>query len=47
MAHYAQALRCDPANAEVYNNRAMIWAASPEAKDRNGRKAVESATRMP
>jgi tetratricopeptide (TPR) repeat protein len=45
LAHYSEALRLKPDNAEVYNNRAMIWASHPEAKHRDGRRAVESATR--
>jgi Flp pilus assembly protein TadD len=45
MAHYTEALRHDPDDAEVHNNRAMIWAASPEARYRDGRRAVEAATR--
>jgi hypothetical protein len=45
LAHYTEAVRLDPGYAEAYNDRAMILAACPEAKYRDGRKAVESATR--
>ena len=45
MAHYTEALRHNPDDAEVHNNRAMIWAASPEARYRDGRRAIEAATR--
>jgi tetratricopeptide (TPR) repeat protein len=44
-AHYTQALRFDPDDAEVYNNLAMMLAACPEATYRDGKKAVEFATR--
>ena len=29
---------------DVYNDRAWLWATCPNAKHRDGRKAVESAT---
>jgi len=45
MAEFAEALKLKPDNVEVYNHRAMIWATHPEAKYRDGRRAVESATR--
>jgi tetratricopeptide (TPR) repeat protein len=45
LAQYAEALKLSPDNAVAHNNRAMIWAAHPEAKYRDGRRAVESATR--
>jgi tetratricopeptide (TPR) repeat protein len=45
MDEYAEALRINPDDPGVHNNRAMIWAAAPEAKDRDGRRAVEAATR--
>ena len=43
-AHFAEAVRLDPTYAEAHNNLAMILAACPEARYRDGRKAVESAT---
>jgi Flp pilus assembly protein TadD len=45
LAQYAEAVRLAPDDAEVHNERAMIWAAYPEAKYRDGRRAVEAATR--
>ncbi len=44
-AHYSEAIRLNPDNAESLNNRAMMLAACPEAKYRDGKRAVESATR--
>jgi len=43
-AHCAEALRLNPGYAEAYNKQAKIMAACPEAKYRNGKEAVESAT---
>jgi Flp pilus assembly protein TadD len=45
LAQYAEAARLAPENAGVHNNRARIWATAPEAKCRDGRRAVEAATR--
>jgi tetratricopeptide (TPR) repeat protein len=42
---YAEALRLNPSYGEAYNNLALIMAACPEASHRDGRKAVELATR--
>lgn len=39
-----EALRLDPNNAVVIHNRAWVWATCPEAKYRDGKRAVESAT---
>jgi len=44
-AHYDEAIRLDPDYAELLNNLAMMLAACPEAKYRDGKKAVETATR--
>jgi len=44
-AHYTEAVRLNPDYGDAYNNRAMIMAACPEAKYRDGARAVESATR--
>jgi tetratricopeptide (TPR) repeat protein len=44
-AHYAEALRSEPDHAGALNNLAMMLAACPEAKYRNGKRAVEFATR--
>jgi Flp pilus assembly protein TadD len=42
---YAESLRLNPNYGEAYNNLALIMATCPEARYRDGRKAVESATR--
>jgi tetratricopeptide (TPR) repeat protein len=44
LAQYVEALRIDPGAAIAHNNCAMIWAAAPEAKYRDGRRAVAAAT---
>ncbi len=44
-AHYNEAIRLNPGFADAHNNLAMMLAACPEAKYRDGRRAVESATR--
>ena len=44
-ADLGEALRLDPHNPLTYNGRAWTWATCPNAKYRNGRKAVESATK--
>ncbi len=44
-ARYAEALRLSPNDGEAYSNLAMMMAACPEAKYRDGKRAVESATR--
>ncbi len=44
-AQYAQAIRFDPAAAYAYSASAMIMAACPEAKFRDGKGAVQFATR--
>ena len=43
-AHYTEAMRLNPGFAEAHNNLAMMLAACPEAKYRDGKRAVESAT---
>ena len=40
-----KAIRLDPKYASAYNNRAWLWATCPDAKYRDGKKAVESATK--
>ncbi len=45
IADYNRALRLDPKHAYPYNNQAWLWATCPEERFRDGRKAVESATR--
>jgi tetratricopeptide (TPR) repeat protein len=45
LADYAEAIRLDPKDARAYNGRAWLWATCPDAKRRDGKRAVESATR--
>jgi tetratricopeptide (TPR) repeat protein len=45
IADYNEAVRVDPDYADGYNARARIWATCPEAKYRDGKKAVASATK--
>jgi tetratricopeptide (TPR) repeat protein len=45
VADYDQALRLDPRDAHAHNSRAWLLATCPIAKYRDGKKAVESATR--
>ena len=44
-AHFAEARWIQPGDPNAYNESAMIMAACPEAKFRDGKKAVEFATR--
>jgi len=41
---YNEAVRLDPKNTNAYGGRAWLWATCPDAKYRDGKKAVESAT---
>jgi tetratricopeptide (TPR) repeat protein len=43
MADYLQAERLDPKNPWSYDLRAWLWATCPDAKVRNGKKALEYA----
>ena len=45
IADYDEAIRLDPKEAYSYNGRAWLWATCPNEKFRDGKKAVESATR--
>jgi tetratricopeptide (TPR) repeat protein len=45
IADFDDAIRIDPRYAHAYNLRAWIWASCPDAKYRNGMKAIESANR--
>jgi tetratricopeptide (TPR) repeat protein len=45
LADYNRAIRLDPGQADAYNNRAWLWATCPDAKHRDGKRAVASATR--
>jgi predicted Zn-dependent protease len=40
---YDEAIRLDPTDSMGYNNRAWLWATCPQAKYRDGKRAVESA----
>ncbi len=44
-AHFAEAIRLQPGDPIAHNESAMLMAACPEAKFRDGKKAVEFATR--
>jgi tetratricopeptide (TPR) repeat protein len=44
IADYDEAIRLDPGLALAYDNRAWLWATCPDAKLRDGKRAVESAT---
>jgi tetratricopeptide (TPR) repeat protein len=43
IADYNEAIRVDPKFGSAYNARAWIWATCPDAKYRDGKKAIESA----
>ena len=45
IADYNEAIRLDPKDHNAYNGRAWLWATCPDAKYRDGKKAVESATK--
>jgi tetratricopeptide (TPR) repeat protein len=45
IADYDEAIHFDPKYAVAYNNRAWLWATCPDEKYRDGKKAVEDATR--
>src|SRR5262249_47679628 len=44
-ADYAEAIRLDPGDARFYNGQAWLLATCPDARSRNGGKAVASARR--
>ncbi len=45
LADYSEAIRFDAGMAYAYDGRAWIWAACPNPRLRDGKKAVESATK--
>jgi tetratricopeptide (TPR) repeat protein len=45
IADYGEAIRLDPKDATAYNGRAWLWATCPDEKCRDGKRAIESATR--
>ncbi len=45
LSDYARAIRIDPDNASAINNRAWLWATSKVDRCRNGKQAVEEATK--
>jgi tetratricopeptide (TPR) repeat protein len=45
LADYSEAIRLDPTFFGPYNNRAWLWATCPDAKYRDGKRAIDSATR--
>lgn len=42
---HTAALKCDPANATTFNYLGWVWATAPDPTVRNGRRALECATR--
>jgi tetratricopeptide (TPR) repeat protein len=44
IADYAEAMRLDPQSSELYNRRAWLRATCPDARFRDGAKAVKDAT---
>ena len=45
MDDWKEAIRIDPRNSVALNEQAWLWATCPDAKYRDGKRAVESATR--
>jgi tetratricopeptide (TPR) repeat protein len=45
IADYSTLVRLKPTNAYAYNQRALLWASCPHKDHRDGKKAVESATK--
>ncbi len=45
LADLDRAIELDPTDAQAHNNRAWLWATCPDAKVRDGKKAIESATK--
>ena len=45
IADFSEAIRLDPKDVGAYNNRAWLLATCPDAKFRDGKKAVELATK--
>jgi tetratricopeptide (TPR) repeat protein len=45
IADFSEAIRLDPASALAFSGRAWLWATCPDAKFRDGKKAVGSVTR--
>jgi tetratricopeptide (TPR) repeat protein len=45
IADFSEAVRVDPDFALAWSNRAGLWATCPDGRFRDGKKAVESATR--
>ena len=42
---FSESIRLDPNDFHAYDSRAWLWATCPDAKYRDGKKAVESATK--
>ncbi len=45
IVNYGEAVQVAPNHAESYNARAWLWATCPDERFRDGKKAVESATK--
>jgi tetratricopeptide (TPR) repeat protein len=45
LGDFKEVVRLDPHNSSAQNNMAFLWSTCPDARFRDGRRAVESATR--
>jgi tetratricopeptide (TPR) repeat protein len=45
LGDFDEIIRIEPRSASAYNSRAWLWATCPDGKYRDGKKAVESATK--
>ena len=45
MVDFGEAIRLDPTDPVAYNSRAVLRASCPEEKYRDGKKAIEDATK--
>ncbi len=45
IADFSEAIRFKPEDPIAYNNRAWLWATCPDARYRDGKRSVDSATK--
>ena len=45
IADFTEAIRLDPNYTTAYNNRAWLWATCPDARFRDGKRTIDSATK--